>query len=79
LANEQGIVASYTAGANVAAALKLADALTPDELIVTIACDTGMKYLSADLFEQPSKSESNGLMKRHPYSAPFDVASVCGR
>ncbi|MEO8429072.1 MAG: cysteine synthase family protein [Verrucomicrobiota bacterium] len=41
LGSEHEIVAGYTTGANVAAAMKLTDTLTPNELIVTIACDMG--------------------------------------
>jgi len=33
-------------GGNVGAALRLAEQLGPDATIVTIMCDTGMKYLS---------------------------------
>ena len=33
-------------GANVVAALRLAEGLEPGATIVTVMCDTGMKYLS---------------------------------
>ncbi len=45
LAREEGLFAGTSTGANVAAALRLADHLGPDATIVTIMCDTGMKYL----------------------------------
>jgi cysteine synthase A len=45
LAREEGIFAGSSTGANVIAALRLADELGPGATIVTIMCDTGMKYL----------------------------------
>jgi cysteine synthase A len=46
LAREEGLFAGTSTGANVIAALRLAERLGPDATIVTIMCDTGMKYLS---------------------------------
>ncbi len=46
LAREEGIFAGTSTGANVVAALRLAERLKPDATIVTVMCDTGMKYLS---------------------------------
>jgi cysteine synthase A len=46
LAREEGIFAGTSTGANVVAALRLAERLGPDATVVTIMCDTGMKYLS---------------------------------
>jgi cysteine synthase len=46
LAREEGLFAGTSTGANVVAALRLADALAPGATIVTVMCDTGMKYLS---------------------------------
>jgi len=45
LAREEGLFAGTSTGANVVAALRLAAELGPEATIVTIACDTGMKYL----------------------------------
>lgn len=45
LAREEGLFAGTSTGANVIAALRLAEELGPDATIVTIMCDTGMKYL----------------------------------
>jgi cysteine synthase A len=44
LAREEALFAGTSTGANVIAALRLADRLGPDATIVTIMCDTGMKY-----------------------------------
>jgi cysteine synthase A len=46
LAREEGLFAGTSSGANVIAALRLAEELGPDAIIVTVMCDTGMKYLS---------------------------------
>ena len=46
LAREEGLFAGTSTGANVVAALRLAEGLGPARPIVTVMCDTGMKYLS---------------------------------
>jgi cysteine synthase A len=46
LAREEGIFAGTSTGANLVAALRSAERLGPDATVVTIMCDTGMKYLS---------------------------------
>jgi len=46
LAREEGLFAGTSTGANIAAALRLAQRLKPGATIVTVMCDTGMKYLS---------------------------------
>ncbi len=46
LAREEGLFAGTSTGANVVAALRLAERLGPGATIVTVMCDTGMKYLS---------------------------------
>jgi cysteine synthase len=51
LAKEEGIFGGFSTGANVAAALKLSAETQPGSLVVTIAPDTGLKYLSTDLIE----------------------------
>jgi cysteine synthase len=46
LAREEGLFAGTSTGANVIAALRLAEQLGPNATIVTVMCDTGLKYLS---------------------------------
>jgi cysteine synthase A len=46
LAREEGLFAGTSTGVNVIAALRLAEQLGPGSTIVTVQCDTGMKYLS---------------------------------
>ncbi len=50
LARREGILAGFSTGANVAAALKLAATAPPGFTVATVACDTGTRYLSTDLF-----------------------------
>jgi cysteine synthase len=50
LSAREGIFGGFSTGANVAAALKLARKAKPGSLIVTVCCDTGLKYLSTDLY-----------------------------
>jgi cysteine synthase A len=45
LAREEGLFAGTSTGANVVAALRLAERLGPEATVVTVMCDTGMKYL----------------------------------
>src|SRR5215468_6257449 len=45
LAREEGLFAGTSTGANVIAALRLSEQLGPNATIVTVICDTGMKYL----------------------------------
>jgi cysteine synthase A len=46
LAREEGIFAGISSGANVVGAHRLAERLGPEAVIVTLAADTGFKYLS---------------------------------
>jgi cysteine synthase A len=45
LAKEEGLFAGTSTGGNVIAALRLAEQLGPGATIVSVMCDTGMKYL----------------------------------
>jgi cysteine synthase A len=51
LATREGIFGGFSTGANVAAALELAARAPEGSLVVTIAPDTGLKYLSTELVE----------------------------
>jgi cysteine synthase A len=46
LAREEGIFAGISSGANVVGSLRLAERLGPDAVIVTLAVDSGFKYMS---------------------------------
>jgi cysteine synthase B len=51
LAREEGIHVGVSSAANVLAALKLAETLEGPALIVTILCDTGMRYVSDQFWD----------------------------
>lgn len=50
LATETGLFAGTSSGLNVAAAVRVAAERDPDDVVVTVACDTGLKYLAGGLF-----------------------------
>jgi cysteine synthase A len=50
LARQEGILGGYSTGANVAAALRLAAESPAGATVATIACDTGLRYLSTGLY-----------------------------
>lgn len=50
LAREEGIFGGFSAGANVAAALQLLEGPERGGTIAVLICDSGMKYLSTDLW-----------------------------
>ncbi len=50
LAREEGIFAGFSSGANVAAALRLLRGPCKGKTVAVIMCDSGLKYLSTDLW-----------------------------
>jgi cysteine synthase A len=50
LASEEGILVGPSSGAACYAAIEVAKKLSPDQVVVCIACDTGERYLSSELF-----------------------------
>jgi cysteine synthase A len=63
LAREEGLFCGTSTGANVIAALRLSEKLGPNAAIVTIMCDTGMKYLKTYGVEL-SKAEGSLQLSR---------------
>jgi cysteine synthase A len=51
LAREEGVFAGISTGLNVTGALQLARELGPGHTVVTVAVDTGLKYLAGDLYQ----------------------------
>lgn len=51
LAREEGVFAGTSSGANVVAALRVAERLGPKATVVTIIVDSGLRYLSTDLYK----------------------------
>ncbi len=56
LAREEGIFAGTSTGLNVLAALRLASELGSGQVVATVACDTGFKYLNGDLYQDDKSS-----------------------
>jgi cysteine synthase A len=56
LAREEALFAGTSSGANVVAALQVAERLGPGRTVVTLLCDSGLKYLSTDLYSAGSAS-----------------------
>ncbi len=50
LAREEGLFAGTSSGANVVAAIRVAERLGPDATIATLMVDSGLKYLSTDVY-----------------------------
>jgi cysteine synthase A len=50
LAREEALFAGTSTGANVMAAIQVATRLGPRHTVATVACDSGLKYLSTDLY-----------------------------
>jgi len=50
LAREESLFGGTSAGANVLAAIQVAERLGPNAKVVTLMCDSGLKYLSTDVY-----------------------------
>jgi cysteine synthase A len=57
LARSEGIFAGTSTGGNVATAIRLGQRLGPKATIVTVVCDSGVKYLSTALYGDGAKSK----------------------
>jgi len=51
LARDEGLFAGFSSGANIAAALQLLKGPHAGQTVVVLLCDSGLKYLSTDLWE----------------------------
>jgi cysteine synthase A len=52
LAREEGVFAGTSSGANVVAALQVAERLGPEAKIATLMVDSGLKYMSTDVYRK---------------------------
>ena len=52
IAREEGLFAGTSSGANIVAALQVAERLGPDRNTVTLMADSGLKYLSTDVYKR---------------------------
>ncbi len=51
LAREEALFAGTSSGANVVAALQIAERLGPDARVVTLMADSGLKYVNTDVYK----------------------------
>lgn len=58
LARDEGIFAGTSSGANVVGALQVAERLGRGATVVTIMCDSGLRYLSTDVFRAPAAASA---------------------
>ena len=56
LAREEGLFAGTSSGANVVAAIQVAERLGPGAQVVTLMADSGLKYLSTDVYRSRAAS-----------------------
>ena len=56
LAREEGLFAGTSSGANVLAAIQVGRELGPHAHVVTLMVDSGLKYLSTDVYRRPEAS-----------------------
>jgi cysteine synthase A len=52
IAREEALFAGTSSGANVVAAIRVAERLGPDSKVVTLMVDSGLKYLSTDVYRR---------------------------
>jgi cysteine synthase A len=52
LAREEGLFAGTSAGANVVAAIRVAERLGPEATVVTLMADSGLKYMNTDVYRR---------------------------
>jgi cysteine synthase A len=52
LAREEALFAGTSSGANIVAAMRIAERLGPGAKVVTLMADSGLKYLSTDVYQR---------------------------
>lgn len=62
LAREEALFAGASSGANVVAALRLAERLGPSATVVTLLVDSGLKYLTTEVYRQAEHTSLSGAV-----------------
>ena len=70
LAREEALFAGASSGTNVVAALRLAERLGPDAIVVTLLVDSGLKYLTTDVYRN---AEQAALPDEVPLMSPEEL------
>jgi cysteine synthase A len=61
LARKEGILGGFSAGANAAAAQRVAARFSPSRAVVTLIPDNGLRYLSTDLYDTQDNPGRRGV------------------
>ena len=56
IAKREGLLVGISSGANLVVAQRIAATLSPESVVLTLFCDSGERYLTTDLFNQPGAS-----------------------
>jgi cystathionine beta-synthase len=78
LARREGILAGGSSGTNVAAALRYAQRLGADDVVVTLVCDTGRNYLSK-FFDDDWLAANNLALAPAPTTSVADLLRSRGK
>ena len=63
LAREEALLVGISSGANVLAAQRVAKTLSPDDVVVTVLCDTGTRYFSIEeYFHKDEVQDQSALL-----------------
>ena len=61
LAKEEGVFSGGSTGINVGGAIELANEMKPVQRVVTLACDSGLKYLGGHIYDSFIDSSIRGV------------------
>lgn len=75
LAREEGLFGGASSGANVVAALRLAERLGPGATVVTLLVDSGLKYLTTDVYLH---TEHAALVETVPLMSQQELGTSTG-
>ena len=62
LAREEALLVGISSGANVLAARRVAERLSPDDVVVTVLCDTGTRYFSIEEYFKQDEGQSQSSL-----------------
>ncbi|MDP2645052.1 MAG: cysteine synthase A [Desulfobacterales bacterium] len=62
LAREEGLLVGISSGANVLAARRVAEKLSSVDVVVTVLCDTGMRYFSVEEYFRKDKVQNQSSL-----------------
>ncbi len=62
LAREEALLVGISSGAAVLAARRVAEKMSPDEVVVTVLCDTGTRYFSIEEYFKRDETQSQSVL-----------------